>query len=101
MPEETVDMIWILSIEHRHGYNYYACEDEEAARQQLDLYVREWWETENYMNQDEGVEEIEMPDDRGLRIERYFEELADDEYYTMDCSPLYRKRPECSPHTEE
>lgn len=56
----------------------------DVAYEILDKYVKDWWAEES----DDGED---IPEDRDERIERYFEEIVADEYYSFSISKIYTK----------
>lgn len=58
--------VWVLRIEHRHGFNMEAFTTEELATESLYEYVKEWWAKD-------GPKDAAVPEDRDEAIEAYFE----------------------------
>lgn len=81
---ELPDKLTVLTIENRHGTDSWICEDMDVAYEILDKYVKDWWAEES----DDGED---IPEDRDERIERYFEEIVADEYYSFSISKIYTK----------
>ena len=71
--EETV---WVLVIEHRHGFSHYVNKTKEGMLNTLADYCREWWD-------DLDLSEGSMPLDNGELIEMYFDNVYE-EWYTCD-----------------
>lgn len=69
------EIVWILVIEHKYGFNHYANKTEEGMRAALDEYVQEWWNDYSFLGT--------MPEDPEERISEYFENV-EDEWYTFD-----------------
>lgn len=69
--------IWILVIDHKYGTDTYAFSTEEKAREHLDGYIFEWWLTDG----PEGVDPSKLTPSE--RIEQYFEDHPDNEWYVL------------------
>ncbi len=78
--EKPRDVI-LLIIEHRHGRNFYACEDSDRANDELYEFVEEYW---NEMPADVG----KIPSEKLDAIEMYFQEKDGQESYEMQALPL-------------
>lgn len=61
------DKVWVGTINHKNGTNFYAARTREGMLKQLARYCWEWWREEPTLNG------IEMPDDDEARIDTYFE----------------------------
>ncbi len=86
VPEDRRDVI-LLIIEHRHGRNFYACEDAGRATDELYEFVEEYWH--------EMPAEIgEIPSDKLKAIELYYKEKEGEESYEMEVLPLLSGRDE-------
>ena len=86
VPEGGRDVI-LLIIEHRHGRNFYACEDAGRATDELYEFVEEYWH--------EMPAEIgEIPSDKLKAIELYYKEKEGEESYEMEVLPLLSGRDE-------
>jgi len=86
VPEDRRDVI-LLIIEHRHGRNFYACEDAGRATDELYEFVEEYWH--------EMPAEIgEIPSDKLKAIELYYKEKETEESYEMEVLPLLSGRDE-------
>jgi hypothetical protein len=84
--ERPRDVI-LLTIEHRHGHNFYACEDAGRATDELYEFVEEYWH--------EMPAEIgEIPSDKLKAIELYYKEKEGEESYEMEVLPLLSGRDE-------
>lgn len=66
--------IFLLSIDHRHGTNHYACSTYAIAESALDNYVQDNWADE--MNGEP------MPETAEARIAGYFD--GNDEYFDIE-----------------
>jgi len=60
------DTIYIAVIEHKHGTNLYASEDQEKVLAAVEEYCKEWWEHE----------EVPGEPDADI-VSRYFAHVAD------------------------
>lgn len=67
--------VWVLVIEHRHGFNHYVNKTKDGMLDTLADYCREWW--------NELDEPIEMPLTRDDIIYTYFDSIYE-EWYTFD-----------------
>lgn len=67
--------VWVLVIEHRHGFDVFVHRTQEGARQRLLAFVLEWWDRE--------MDGAPQPDSPDLAIDMYFEE-NDREFYSLD-----------------
>jgi len=86
VPEDRREVI-LLIIEHRHGRNFYACEDAGRATDELYEFVEEYWH--------EMPAEIgEIPSDKLKAIELYYKEKEGEESYEMEVLPLLSGRDE-------
>jgi hypothetical protein len=86
VPEDRRDVI-LLIIKHRHGRNFYACEDAGRATDELYKFVEEYWH--------EMPAEIgEIPSDKLKAIELYYKEKEGEESYEMEVLPLLSGRDE-------
>jgi hypothetical protein len=74
------EIVWILTIEHKHGTDVYAHKTEAGAKGALLDYVQEWWSIE--------VGDEPIPENPDAAIERYFEEACN-EFYSIQDSILY------------
>jgi len=86
VPKDRRDVI-LLIIEHRHGRNFYACEDAGRAMDELYEFVEEYW---NEMPAEIG----EIPSDKLKAIELYYKEKEGEESYEMEVLPLLSGRDE-------
>jgi hypothetical protein len=59
----TVQRVHLLTIEHRHGMDHWACDTAETAKTNLDNYVCQWWDEEMNYSAPETAQE---------RIDQYF-----------------------------
>ena len=76
------DIVWVLTIEHRHGHDTSVHQSEDGARNWLAEYVREWW------NDGGWLDDEQPPEDDSEAIDLYFEKVGD-EYYSLDqCAVL-------------
>lgn len=66
--------VWVLVIEHKHGFNHYAHRTEAGAMKTLAEYVAEWWSE---------VSTDPMPDDPAEAVKIYFEDHQS-EWYTLE-----------------
>lgn len=80
--EPEAPKVWVLVIEHRHGFNHYAHRTERGAHQTLYDYACEWW--------DELDDEIECEPRPALAdfapndaVAFYFEHIYE-EWYTLE-----------------
>lgn len=69
-------IVYVLTIDHKHGQNVYVNRTEEGARKELETYVTENWESE-------------MPADRYIQVSdnavgEYFHE-TEGEFYNIEC----------------
>lgn len=69
------ETVWVLVIEHRHGFNHYVNRTEDGMIETLANYCEEWW--------DETDIEEAMPIDFAERIDMYFSNIYE-EWYTTD-----------------
>lgn len=69
------DKVWVLVIEHRHGFNHYVNKTNEGMLNALAEYCKEWWEELQYSE--------EIPSDRGELIDTYFDNVYE-EWYTYE-----------------
>lgn len=72
MMEQTV---WVLVIEHRHGFNHYVNRTKEGMLEELTNYCVEWW--------DEYGDPSKMPLTSDEIISAYFDD-HDQEWYTYE-----------------
>ncbi len=67
--------VWVLVIEHRHGFNHYVNKTKEGMLEELANYAVEWWD------------ELDIPEEMPLTqqeiINTYFDD-HDSEWYTYD-----------------
>lgn len=68
-------IIWILTIEHRHGTNVYAHQTKAGAEESLMEYVDEWWDSE--------MDGAKIPENRDEAIDGYFSSAVET-YYLQD-----------------
>lgn len=73
-----MERIILLTIDHKHGTNTYACRDDETAEQELCQYVRTQWDVTG----NEG--DVKMPEDPDEAIEMYFGFHQEDEWYSIE-----------------
>ena len=78
--ERPRDVI-LLMIEHRHGRNFYACEDSDRAVDELYEFVEEYW---HELPGDVG----KIPSEKLDAIEIYYREKEGEESYEMQVLPL-------------
>lgn len=69
--------VWVLTISHKHGIDTEVYDTEEAARDGLLDYVKQWW--------DEYDHDDEMPADRDQAISRYFDDRDDEWVDLVEC----------------
>ncbi len=69
------EAVWVLVIEHRHGFNHYVNRTKEGMLEELTNYCVEWW--------DEYGDPYEMPLTQQEIIDNYFDD-HDSEFYTYD-----------------
>ncbi len=86
VPEDRRDVI-LLIIEHRHGRNFYACEDAGRATDELYEFVEEYW---HEMPAELGM----IPSDKQKAIEQYYKEKEGEESYEMQALVLLSGRDE-------
>ena len=86
VPKDRRDVI-LLIIEHRHGRNFYACEDAGRAMDELYEFVEEYW---NEMPAEIG----EIPSDKLKAIEQYYKEKEGKESYEMQALQFLSGRDE-------
>ncbi len=69
------ETVWVLVIEHRHGFNHYVNRTKEGMLEELANYAIEWWD------------ELEIPEEMPLTqqdiINTYFDD-HDSEWYTYE-----------------
>lgn len=84
MPKTKDRKVWLLTISHRHGANYYVTESHDLALELLHSYVTYWW--------DDHGNPPKQPKNRGkwLRqparheaIRLYFEQCREDESWEI------------------
>jgi hypothetical protein len=63
--------VWLLTIMHPNGTEFYVCDSEDLARDQLFDFVDEYWDDEF---------DNEMPEDRDDAIYDYFFENEEESY---------------------
>jgi hypothetical protein len=73
---ERIEIIWILSITHKHGTTVTAHRNQEGALDELANYVAQFWLEEM------GDEAIPSAD--GDAIQAYFAKLSDREYFSIE-----------------
>lgn len=83
--QHSQEAVVILSIEHRHGHDSWACDTEQTAYGVLDHYVQTWWD-------DEMPADAAMPPSAEERREAYFEQVCM-ESWCISASPIIT-RPE-------
>jgi hypothetical protein len=66
--------IWVLVIDHKYGTDTYAFSTEEKAREHLDGYIFEWWDVVD-------IDPATLTHEE--RIERYFYDHPDNEWYVL------------------
>jgi hypothetical protein len=86
---EQTDELFVLVIEHNSGTDAWVCEDEETAVESLDVFVQAWWDNEQ--SSWDADDQIEIPEDRHERIDRYFQDVAPHETYTIKPSKIRRR----------
>ena len=64
------DTIYIAVIEHKHGTNLYASEDQETVLSAVEEYCKEWWEHEGVP----GKPDADI-------VSRYFTHVEHENYY--------------------
>ena len=73
--------VWVLVIDHKHGTDTYVFSTEEKAREHLDAYIFEWWDD------DDTVDPATLT--REERVERYFYDHPDNEWYVLKHTWLF------------
>jgi hypothetical protein len=69
------ELVWVLVIEHKYGFNHYAAKTKEGVMETLAEYCKEWWDDIN--------PSAEIPLTIDEIIDVYFDNKYD-EYYTYD-----------------
>lgn len=70
-----MNAVYVGTVSHRHGTNFYAGDTSEAVFGQIADYCREWWAREQA--------ELPMPDDDETLVAEYFDGLVE-EFYAVD-----------------
>ena len=94
--DNSMDKVWLLAIEHRHGTDHWVCATEAIALSCVDNHVQRWWEDE--------IEDEDMPTDPDERTERYFsvmEERDQPESYYIEELPVLVALPDQSDASEK
>lgn len=68
--------IWVLVIEHRHGFNHYANRTIDGVYQTLYDYVNEWWKDLDYS--DRSITDFTQVD----AVNYYFDNIYE-EWFTL------------------
>lgn len=59
--------VWVATISHDHGVNFYAAYSEEELNDKIYRYVEAWWDKE--------MEEVKMPKSQDDAIDTYFQKM--------------------------
>lgn len=74
---ESLEIVHVGIVDHKHGKNVYVGEDAEALDASLYVYVTEWWSASGY--------EGEPPEDHREAIEAYFTDHNRETLSTYEC----------------
>jgi hypothetical protein len=70
-------LIYVLTIEHKHGHDLWCHHSEQGARASLADYVRDNWDTEVGAS-------VTKPVDIDTMIQQYFEATGGEEWWSID-----------------